>query len=75
MAYKEGSGIKFEVEAVVKDGRIIGKIVCQKMKDGKPEDKPLTELVNIPGSGETALSILGGRLKVDFMEAFNCFHE
>lgn len=74
MAYKEGGGIRCEVIIEVKGGELTGKMICQKLKDGKDDGKPLTELVSIPGTDEGALSILGGRLKVNFVEAFDCFH-
>ena len=74
MAYKEGSGLKCEVAVEVKDGRLVGKIVCKKITDGKVEGESFTEPISIAGADDMTLSILGGRLKVDFMEAFNAFN-
>ena len=75
MAYKEGSGIKCEATFSVEKGVLKGQIVCQKLKDGVAEGKPHTDIISIPGNDDMALGILGGRLKVSFMEAFNWFHE
>jgi len=75
MAYKEGSGIKCEASIKVEGGKLTGYITCQKIKDGKADGEPFTELININGADEMGLSVLGGRLKVDFVEAFSCFHQ
>jgi|GEM_PF-4428291 len=75
MSYKEGSGIKFEATFKVEGGTLKGQIICQKFKDGAAEDKPHTDIITIPGDDEMALSILGGRLKITFIEAFDWFHK